>query len=162
MFDTPTVRHRAPAQRRGFYLESDLPIFGGHRRTMLGGPGPRVAIEFKHERAGAFAEEEEKNRLADMATSKWVAEVLHSHYRGHFWAVSTDSKQGVCLITIPILLGNWKWCIPLGKLTPAMVIKAGGEILERFDIPRSRIDVAAFCTARLKAVSRASQRPPGS
>jgi hypothetical protein len=95
-----------------------------------------------------------------MAIAKMVAEDLHTYYRGHFWAVHVDSKQGICLITIPVLLGNWKYKIPLTGLTTEMVVRAGGEILERFNIPRSSLDVAAFVAAREKRVSRASQRPP--
>lgn len=137
----------------------DIPIL--MKRGMVPGRGPKVEYQFMRERSGAFDDEEQANAAADMATTKAVAEILHSHYRGHFWAVATDSKQGCVLITIPILLGNWKFMLKLKELTPAKVIKAGGEILERFNIPRSSIDMAAFCEARTRRVERHNQAPPG-
>jgi len=157
MLDIPILKPRGPAPAAP-PSRYDIPIL--LRKGLVPGSGPRVQYQLQHQRAGVFAEEGRKNAGADMAITKWVAELLHSHYRGHFWAVATDSHQGVCLITIPTLLGNWKWCIRLNELTPWMVIKAGGDILERFNIPRSAIDVAAFCEARLRRVSRASQKPP--
>lgn len=149
-------RGTAPAVAPSLY---DIPIL--LKRGLVPGRGPRVEYQFKRERAGVFDEEEQKNAGADQATMKWVAEVLHSHYRGHFFAVHVDSKQGICLITIPVLLGNWKYVIHLDKLDTAFVIKAGGEILERFNIPRSTLDLAAFVDARPRRVERFNQKPPG-
>lgn len=139
----------------------DIPIL--LRTGNVPGSGMRVQYAMQRDRAGTFAEEEEENAAADLATTKWVAELLHAHYRGHFFAVATDSHQGVCWITIPILLGNWKFMLRLKDLNPAKVIKAGGELLERFNIPRSNIDVglAAFVDARKRSVSGIRQKPPG-
>jgi hypothetical protein len=122
--------------------------------------GTGVEMRLQRQRSAVFDDTETASFDLTMACETGLT--LHSHYRGHPWTVEVDSKQGVCLITLPILLGNWKYTIPLKMLNPAMVIKAGGEILERFNLPRSRIDFASFLEARGKSVSRASQRPPGS
>jgi hypothetical protein len=137
-------------------LQFDVPIIAC--REALGGSGNAVSLELRHERNGTHGDE---HIAADMDMAKQVGECLHKHYRGHFWAVHVDSKQGVCLISIPVLLGNWKYLIKLRDLTPLAVFNAGGEILERFNIPRSALDVAAFCEARKLAVSTINQTPPG-
>ncbi len=137
----------------------DIPII--RNRGLVPGRGPRVEYQFQEGKRGTFLEEAANNREADQTLMKEVSRILHTHYRGHFWAVMVDSHQGVCQITIPILLGNWGWTILLTELTPWLVIKAGGDILERFNIPRSGLDVARFVEAREHRVSRASQKPPG-
>lgn len=118
-------------------------------------------MRLQHNRPGTFPADEARAR-AELRIAKGVGELLHKHYRGHFWQVEADTKQGVCLITIPVLLENWKWKINLAELTPEAVVRAGGELLERFNIPRGDLDVARFVEARKHRVSRATQRPPGS
>lgn len=130
------------------------------RQGYVDGRGPRVQMQLKYDSGVSFSEREADTAAADLTTTKWVAEVLHSHFRGHFWSVEVSSHQGLCRIGIPVLLGNWTWNIPLPLLTHAMVLKAGGEILERFNIPRSSLDVAAFVKAREHRVERVSQKPP--
>lgn len=96
----------------------------------------------------------------DMTIARAINRVLLSHYRGHFWEAYCDSKQGIAWITIPLLLGNWKYVFKLSEeITPAHIIRAGGEILERFNIPRSSLDVASFIAAKSLAV-RGGRRPP--
>ena len=137
---------------------SDIPILLRH--GVVPGAGPRVEWASKASVGGTFAAEKARRAKFDVTCARGIGLVLHNHYRGHFWLVEVDSHQGYCAITIPILLGNWKWKIPLADLTPAMVIKAGGEILERFKIPRSALDLPSFIEARKRRVSRASQLPP--
>lgn len=137
----------------------DLPTIT--KSGTLGGSGPRILLHTKHERSATHTEADRDHTAIDQSIAESVGRMLHHHYRGHFWMVHVDSKQGVCLITIPVLLGNWKYKIPLTSLSEAMVVRAGGEILERFKIPRGNIDIAAFVSARGKAVSRANEQPPG-
>jgi hypothetical protein len=40
-----------------------------------------------------------------------------------------------------------------------MVIRAGGEILERFNIPRTNLDVASFLAAKKMAVKNGGNAP---
>lgn len=100
---------------------------------------------------------------AELALCKRMGRVLDFHYPGHPWAVSVDIRQGVAQISIPALLGNWAFILHLdGDTSDQMIVRAGGEILERFHIPRSTIDVAAYMKAfkanPLTGLFRASDR----
>lgn len=98
----------------------------------------------------------------DNAIKTAIGVWLFTAYPGHFWKIEANSAQGIAWITIDLLLGNWKYVFKLDKeITREMVIEAGGEILERFNIPRSGLRIEDFLTARPLAVSRASQTPPG-
>lgn len=91
----------------------------------------------------------------ELTLCKAIGRVLSAHYPGHPWAVEVMADQGIAKITIPPLLGmNWGYILHLDKLdTDAgmkSVIEAGGHILERFNIPRSTIDLAAYLSAEEK------------
>lgn len=91
----------------------------------------------------------------EVTLCKAIGRVLYSHYPGHPWAVEVMADQGIAKITIPPLLGvNWGYILHLDKLDSdagmKSVIEAGGHILERFNIPRSTINLAAYITAEEK------------
>jgi hypothetical protein len=89
---------------------------------------------------------------AEIALCKRIGDTLSHAYPGHPWMVSANSDQGIAQIGIPVLLGNWTWNFHMDKdITDEDVVRAGGEILERFKIPRSTIDIAAYLSA-LKSV----------
>jgi hypothetical protein len=78
---------------------------------------------------------------AERALQKCVAEVVLRHYPGHAWAIDVPPGQGVVNISIPLFMGYInKWNIPVSMLKsdPGMrlVVRACGEILERYKIPR--------------------------
>lgn len=150
LFDTPILTPRASPG-------DPITVRTDHVKARAG--TPRVQVQSRI--TPSSLSNADRDRI-DMQTARGVGRLLHSHYAGHFWSVEVDSRQGVCLIGIVLLLGNWKYKLPLASMTPADVIRAGGEILERFNIPRSSIDVAAFVNAKKRAVSRASDKPPGS
>lgn len=82
---------------------------------------------------------------ADMALSKNISETLMAHYPDHFWFVRVDCAQGVAFIRIPILMGaTLNYILPLALLagdpSNRCVMRAGGEILERYRIPRSGLE----------------------
>lgn len=130
-------------------------------RSFIPGSGPRVQINVGYEAGTLF--EDIARRNADIAMAKQVAECLHKHYRGHFWSVSVDSKQGICLIWIPTLMRQWKYVINLSKdeLTPAAVVKAGGEILERHNLARGELNVDRYQEARAAADASSQKAAPG-
>lgn len=72
----------------------------------------------------------------DFVVARNIAEKLHSHYPGHLWAVTCDGKTGMASVRNLRFSGNWGYQIRLSELfgDPDMrvVVKAGGEILERF------------------------------
>lgn len=149
----PALQPRGPAPAVA-PSRFDIPVIVKREHA----PGPiRTEVSVGYQRSSVA---NDRHAEFDMTLAREVGRTLLAHYPGHFWAVECDSKQGICTITIPILLGNWKYIIPLTRLNPQMVLRAGGEILERFKIPRSSLDLAAFLDARKKRVSRASQKPP--
>lgn len=88
---------------------------------------------------------------------EWVAAqvmtTLKTHYPGHFWRVVHSCAQGVCLISIPILMGiNRYMCVNLKThaIDSHRVIMAGGEILERYGLLRGRFQLTPFLDAREK------------
>jgi hypothetical protein len=119
--------------------------FGSHDRVVM----------VKHEApAGPNAEVlEDPLREYDEWAAKQVMTTLEQHYPGHCWRVIHDSKQGVCLISIPILMGVNKFMATNLK-THAMddkrAVAAGGEILERYGLSRSRLHLPSFLDARAR------------
>ena len=98
----------------------------------------------------------------NLTVAKAITRVLLNAYPGHFWEVYVDRSQKLATITIPLLLGNWKYRLSsVHEIMPQDIIRAGGEILERFNIPRSSLNIADFINAKKLAVSRLNQIPPG-
>lgn len=102
---------------------------------------------------------DEEQRLAaihefDLWRARRVMSVLLKEYPGHLWCVEHDLAQGICKISIPILMGIGYWYVlnlaTHGDLTPGMVIVAGGEILERYGLPRCRLEIGSFLDARAR------------
>lgn len=89
---------------------------------------------------------------ADRALTLAVADKLERHYPGHPWLIEASHKQGVVMISIPIFMG-WKrkYVIHISALKsdPGMrhVVRAGGEILERFKMPRQAFSDTDYVNA---------------
>ena len=86
-----------------------------------------------------------QGEFMDVATAKQMAEALHEAYPGHLWAVSCDTRTGFADVRNLALSGNWGFRIFLGRVYSASsfkktVLKAGGEILERYRLTRGRFD----------------------
>ncbi|MGP0093131.1 MAG: hypothetical protein ACLPKB_24800 [Xanthobacteraceae bacterium] len=87
----------------------------------------------------------------------WVANgmmaLLKAAYPGHFWACQHDTRQRIAKIGIPILMGVSNWMVinlKTHELTPGLVIASGGEILERYRLPRGRLEIGSFLDARAR------------
>lgn len=81
----------------------------------------------------------------DISKAKDIAEALNEHYPGHLWAVSVRGEQGVATIHNLLLSGEWGYTIHLDKHPTssdlkATAIRGAGEILERFNVTRGRIN----------------------
>ncbi len=76
----------------------------------------------------------------DYVVARNIAEKLHSHYPGHAWGVTCEGKKGIATVRNMLLSPNWGFIIRLqeyfGDTEMHCVIKAGGEILERFRVNR--------------------------
>ena len=80
----------------------------------------------------------------DIVMAKNMADALQKHYPGHLWAVTCDGKQGVATVRNMMLSGNWGVVIKLKTLNgdPSMrsVMRAGGEVLERYNLARANLN----------------------
>ena len=80
--------------------------------------------------------------ITDIDTARSVAEVLHRHYPGHLWAVHASADTGIVTIQNLRLSGRWGFVIRLQELnrdrTLRMVVRAGGELLERWRLSRGQ------------------------
>lgn len=89
----------------------------------------------------------------DIWAAGQVKRVLDAEYPGHFWHIHHESAQGVCLISIPILMGVNNY-VAVNLKTHALdshrVKLAGGEILERYGLLRGRFQITPFLEAREK------------
>lgn len=78
-----------------------------------------------------------------------VAEMLHRHYPGHLWVVHASRETGIATVHNLRLSGRWGFVLRLNDLlsdpTLRMVVRAGGELLERWSLSRgpARIDEIA-------------------
>ena len=86
--------------------------------------------------------------LADLALAAAVYHKLDAHYPGHQWRVNADHETG--LVTVQLLYtdlvrrnAKWGYVIKIDRLngdpTLHAAVKAGGELLERFGLPRRRM-----------------------
>lgn len=87
----------------------------------------------------------EQQDTYDLAMSKEIAEALNQQYPGHLWAVRVQGEYGVASIHNLMLSGEWGYRLLLDKNYSVSdlrtrAIKAGGEILERFNVQRGRLN----------------------
>jgi hypothetical protein len=72
----------------------------------------------------------------DYVQARNIAETLHKHYPGHLWAVTCEGRTGMATIRNLALSATYGYYIRLAELNGdshyRLVVKAGGEILERF------------------------------
>ena len=85
----------------------------------------------------------------DMIMAKMMADALERHYSGHLWAVSFDSATGLAIIRDLLLSGTHGYILKIPAIYSASsfqadVIRAGGEILERFKMQRGRLNEAQY------------------
>lgn len=107
--------------------------------------GPLLVPKVSYQREG-LGDDVSFDDLAvrDLFVTNRIAEAIESWYPGHFWAVKVSHASGVVLISIPALMGMSNqyviWLRDL-KSDPGLkcVMRACGEILERFKMPRSRL-----------------------
>lgn len=84
----------------------------------------------------------------DLVMSRHMADTLHRAYPGHLWAVTCDGWKGIATVRNLRLSGTWGFVLKLPAIYSASewdrrVLMAGGEILERFGIPRLSADRVA-------------------
>ena len=124
---------------------SDLPILV--RQETARAPGRalvRVEARFVPSGDGSFS-----RARTDLATARAVRRILDTAYPGHDWEVVADSAQGYVAFRIPALMGaNYAYLVKGRDLTPEAVLTGGGELLERYRLPREKFDLDRFLAAR--------------
>lgn len=79
---------------------------------------------------------------------KGAADALERHYPGWMWAIQPDERGGVVNILSMRLSGKWGYTLLTSRLQfdthHRAVIKAGGELLERFGFKAGRYDREAW------------------
>jgi len=87
----------------------------------------------------------------DLVTAKQMAEALHQHYPGHLWAVTCDGNTGMADVRNLALSGNWGFRLKLRDIYSASefkkeVMRAGGELLERYRLRRGVLNQDHYST----------------
>jgi len=89
-------------------------------------------------------------QAAEKRVSHAIGAKLEQTYPGHYWRVEIPHNQGIIKIMLPYFTGKvWGYIIPFDKLDPThqTVVKAGGELLERFGLSRSSFNEAELSDA---------------
>ena len=104
------------------------------------------------------------NKAWDETVCRAIGRILHREYRGHDWQVWVSRADGIAKIWLNCLMNPaFPYVLHLTELLqPRDVITAGGEILERYNIPRSPIDFGLVADVRQKMGPLATRMlPPG-
>lgn len=85
----------------------------------------------------------------DYVMAKHMAETLHSHYPGQRWAVTCEGRTGLMTIRNLWCSGTYGYVLKIGEVYSISqltkdVVKAGGEILERFHMDRGRFNEVKY------------------
>ena len=127
-----------------------------------------MIVPYRRYDPDAQAEQSQWDPHKDADHSLCVAafQTLVKHYPGHFWRVRADSKQGIAQIQIHQLMGDtlW-WNIRLDESSNhndfrLAVIRGGGEILERYALPRTAMDLDQFLEVRAQTPERHGVNTP--
>lgn len=87
---------------------------------------------------------------ADLHLTKAVATTVQSFYPGHPWRVEVSHAQGIIKIQLQPFMGPTHWHvihISSAKVVSELrtkVMRACGEILERYQVPRARFSLDDF------------------
>ncbi len=73
---------------------------------------------------------------------------LGKSFPGYDWLVSADDQTGVIDIYLPEMGGNMAYTLHIKKLDARLssVVKAGGQILERYNLSREKMRVDDMAT----------------
>jgi hypothetical protein len=111
-----------------------------------------IAPKTTYERPGlGETDEADPHKAADLFLTAQIAETIQKHYPGHAWMIEVSHAQRVAMLSIPLFMGRNKWVIHIDTLksdpTQRAVMRAAGEILERYKIPRNAFGLDDFLMA---------------
>lgn len=92
----------------------------------------------------------------DLVMARYLADRLTATYPGWLWGVNVDGATGMCDIKNFNLSGNWGYRLKLKEVyssssLEADVVRAGGEILERYRQRRGKFNGATYEDLRVNA-----------
>lgn len=92
--------------------------------------------------------------LKDLELCKEIGRVLCSHYPAHPWHISVDSSPNVQMVDIKVnypdklgILPKFGYKMRLSTMTPEKIMRAGGELLERYNLARAQATPYAMIDA---------------
>ena len=94
---------------------------------------------------------DDKHKSADLRLAIGIGAELQRLYPGYSWRVTCDSFQGIVYFSVPALMGDTlNAIIRLADLDrdPKLVMRLGGQLLERMRLPRRGFEAMSFCEAR--------------
>lgn len=121
--------------------------------------------------ADIHVEAEGDTAIADVDMCIAVGEDLTQHYPGHPWQVGCNHESGMVTITLGYPGGQtkggdqfqWGYCLHLSDLMSSgaqkRVMRAGGELLERFGVARRAGDANAIVDAMAHGLDRSGAVP---
>lgn len=89
----------------------------------------------------------------DLFVARNVIKDLMRVYPGYPWAVKSDTRGHLLMISIPVLMGVNNWYVfnlKKTEATPGAILLAGGELLERYGCSRGRFLLDEYLAAREK------------
>jgi hypothetical protein len=92
--------------------------------------------------------------MADLSEAKSIHDILRMYYPGYWWSVEVESEHGIAKISLPnIMPENRKILLHLNRISDhntkvRTVRRFAGELLERYNVPRSTVDFYAFMEAK--------------
>lgn len=97
--------------------------------------------------------------LNDFVMARTLAEALHRHYPGHLWGVNADGRRGIITIHDLYLSGQWGYVLKLADVYSISslerdAVRAGGEILERFEVARSQFRADQYAEKKVDFAGR--------
>jgi len=92
---------------------------------------------------------------ADIEVCKRVSEVLQKHFPGHLWLIGADHQAGTVVIDLPyakpMRLREMRFMLYLstclGSDAEKHIMRAGGELLERFGLARGEANKESYAQA---------------
>lgn len=88
----------------------------------------------------------------DEYIAKGVVAILDKYYWGYRWTAKADSYQGIVAFQIPELMGATLHCVirlaEFRDLDEKLIMRTAGNLLERMNLPRTAVDMAAYAFAR--------------
>lgn len=102
--------------------------------------GQVVEMDDVAETAASLGIEDDKH-AADLTLAMDVSTELNKHYPGWLWAVNASHKNGLVTVRNLMLSSKFGFVVKIGTLngpvdTKREAVIAGGEMLERFKMPR--------------------------